>query len=173
MNDTQFDMAENTVLRMISEANLGTDATGHFRKHDDIAAELGETNDSLQPTIDKLLDQKLIRIVNDKFEQKHGHALEYMAYQITELGKSHLHQSNNPSSTVYSGIYGSNIAHNSSNVTQTISIKTVAPDVQEKIKEFDAAVKKKDGSAMKQAFGYIADKAVDVAIALATGALIR
>lgn len=171
--ETQLNIAENTVIRMISEANLGTDATGHFRKHDDIAAELGETNESLQPTIDKLLDQKLIRIVNDKFEQIHSHALEYTAYQITELGKSHMHQNNHPSPTVYSGIYGSNIAHNSSNVTQTISIKTVAPDVQEKIKEFDAAVQQKDGSAMKKAFGYIADKAVDVAIALVAGTLVR
>ncbi len=170
MND---DIYETSVLRMISEANLGTDATGHFRKHDDIAAELGETNESLQPVIDKLLAHKLIRIVNEKFQQVHGHALEYTAYQITELGRSHLHRSNNPASTVYSGIYGSNIAHNSSNVTQTLSIDTLTPDLQEKIKEFDAAVEQKDGSAMKQAFGYIADKAVDVAIALGTGTLLR
>jgi hypothetical protein len=171
--ETQLNIAENTVLRMISEANLGTDATGHFRKHDDIASELGETNESLQPTIDKLLAQKLVRVINDKFEQVHGNALEYTAYQITELGKSHMQQNNHPASTVYNGVYGSNIAHNSSNVTQTISISTVAPDIQEKVKEFDAAVKQKDSSAMKQAFGYIADKAVDVAIALATGTLLR
>lgn len=171
--EAKLSLTESTVLRMISEANLGTDATVRFRKHDDIAAELGETNESLQPTIDKLLAQKLIRIVNDKFEQIHGHALEYTAYQIKELGRSHLQQGNNPAATVYSRIYGSNIAHNSSNVTQTISIKTVAPDVQEKIKEFDAAVRQKNGSTMKQAFGYIADKAVDVAIALATGTLVR
>lgn len=158
---------------MISEANLGTDKTGLFRKHDDIASELGETNESLQPTIDKLLAQRLIRIINDKFEQVHGHGLEYTAYQITELGKSHLHQNSHPASTVYNGIYGSNIAHNSSNVTQTISISVLAPDIQEKVKEFDAAVKQKDGSAMKRAFGYIADKSVDAAIALATGMLLR
>lgn len=171
--EASLDITENTVLRMISEANLGTDKTGLFKKHDDIASELGETNESLQPTIDKLLGQKLIRIVNDKFEQIHGHALEYIAYQITELGKSYLHQNSRPASTVYNGIYGSNIAHNSSNVTQSISINALAPDVQEKIKEFDVAIKQKDSSAMKRAFGYIADKSVDVAIALVTGMLQR
>jgi len=171
--EANLNITENTVLRMISEANLGTDKTGLFRRHDDIAAELGETNDSLQPIIDKLLEQRLIRIVNDKFEQVHGHALEYTAYQITELGKSHMHQNNLPTPTVYSNINGSNIAHNSSNVTQTISINTLASDIQEKVKEFDAAVKQKDGSAMKRAFGYLADKSVDVAIALATGMLLR
>jgi hypothetical protein len=168
-----LNVAENTVLRMISEANLGTDKTGLFRKHDDIASELDETNESFQPTIDKLLGQKLIRIVNDKFEQVHGHSLGYTAYQITELGKSHLHQNSRPASTVYNGIYGSNIAHNSSNVTQSIAINTLASDVQEKVKEFDVAVNQKDSSAMKRAFGYIADKSVDVAIALATGMLQR
>jgi hypothetical protein len=171
--EVSLNIAENTVLRMISEPNLGTDATGHFRKHDDIASELGETNESLQPTIDKLLAQKLIRVINDKFEQVHGNPLEYTAYQITELGKSHLHQNNHPAATVYNGVYGSNIAHNSSNVTQTLSMSTKAPDIQEKVKEFDEAVKQRDGSAMTRAFGYIADKAIDVAIALVTGTLVR
>ena len=171
--EANLDITENTVLRMISEANLGTDKTGFFRKHDDIAAELGETNESLQPTINKLVEQRFIRIVNDKFEQVHGHTLEYTAYQITELGKSHMHQSNHPAPTVYSNINGSNITHNSSHVTQTISISALAPDIQEKVKEFDVAVKQKDSSAMKRAFGYIADKSVDVAIALMTGMLQR
>jgi len=171
--DANLNIAEGTALRMIGEANLGTDKTGLFRKHDDIAAELGETNESLQPIIDKLLAQKFIRIVNDKFEQVHRHPLDYVAYQITEIGKSHMYQDNHPAPTIYSNINGSNIAHNSSNVTQTISVSNMPPDIQEKIKEFDAAVKQKDGSAMKRIFGYIADKTVDVAIALVTGALVR
>lgn len=169
----EANITENTVLRMISEANLGTDQTGLFRKHDDIAQELGETNESLQPIVDKLLEQRLIRIVNNKFEQVHGRTLDYTAYQITELGKSHMHQNSHPAPTVYGNINSSNIAHNSSNVTQTISINTLAPDIQEKVKEFDVAVKRKDSSAMKRAFGYIADKSVDAAIALGTGMLLR
>lgn len=171
--ESRLDITEKTVLRMISEANLGTDITGHFRKHDDIANELGETNDSLQPTVDKMLAQKLIRVINQKFKEKTGHDLSYTAYQLTELGRSYLHNSNAPATTVYSGIYGSNIAHNAPSVVQTVSINSLAPDIKEKIEEFDEAVKKKDGSSMKHAFGYIADKAVDVAIALGTGALLR
>ncbi len=166
-------MFETTVLRMISEPNLGTEATGLFRKHEDIATELGETNETLQPIIDKLIDEKLIRVINDRFEQVTGNALEYIAYQITELGKSQLLQNSQSTPTVYSGIYGSNIAHNSANVTQTVSINSLTPEIQKKVKEFDIAVKQKDGAAMKKTFGYIADKAVDVAIALGTGALMR
>lgn len=93
-------------------------------------------------------------------------------YELTALGKAYLARSTS-NFTSYSNISGSNIAHNSSNVTQTIKITDQPKEIQEKIKEFDEAVKERDGDALKKAFAYIADKSVDVAIALGTGALVR
>jgi len=165
-----LNITEQTVLRMINEADLGTDQTGLFRKHDDIIAELG-TKDTTELIIEKLLKLGLIRYANDKFERVHGHKLTYDAYQITELGKSHLQPER--TSTVFSEIHNSNIAHNSSHVTQSIHIWDLDPDIQKKIIEFDEAAERKDPALMKQAFGYIADKAVDVAIAMGTGLLLR
>ena len=93
-------------------------------------------------------------------------------YELTALGKAYLARSTN-NFTSYSNISGSNIAHNSNNVTQEIKINDQPKDIQEKIIDFDKAVKERDSAALKKAFTYIADKSVDVAIALGTGGLIR
>lgn len=93
-------------------------------------------------------------------------------YQITPLGKAYLARSS-AIFTSYANITNSNIAHHSPNANQSIDITELPEDLREKVAEFDAAMKQKDSNAMKKAFGYIADKSVDVAIALATGALTR
>ena len=92
-------------------------------------------------------------------------------YEITSLGSNRI--ANNHSSTTYSNISNSNIAHQSSQVQQTINITELPVDIQEKVKELELAMLKRDSSGMKKAFGYIADKSVDVAIAVITGALIK
>jgi uncharacterized protein (TIGR02391 family) len=86
-----------TILRIISEGNLGTDATGHFAKLDDIIEEIGDKNDTKNIIVSFLLPKKYIRKINDKFRAVHNHELEYTAYQITQLGKTYL---NNQSSVV-------------------------------------------------------------------------
>lgn len=96
---------------------------------------------------------------------------EYV-YLITPLGKAYLARSS-ANFTSYSNISNSNIAHQSSNIVQSIEITDLPDDLQQKILEFDDAAKQQDGDALKKAFGYIADKSVDVAIALATGAIAR
>lgn len=92
-------------------------------------------------------------------------------YQITSLGNNRI--TGTSSGTTYSNISNSNIAHQSQNTNQTINITALPQDIQEKIQELELAVAKRDSSAIKKAFGYIADKSVDVAIAIATGALLR
>lgn len=96
---------------------------------------------------------------------------EYI-YEITALGKSYLARST-ANFTSFSNISNSNIAHYSPNARQSIKIADLPQDVQEKIKEFELAIIKKDKSALKKTFTYIADKSVDVAIALVTGAAQR
>lgn len=90
-------------------------------------------------------------------------------YKITPLGKSRV---GNVSATVYSNITNSNIAHQSPNAVQSIKISEQSEDIQQMFTELQNAIAQKDSSAMKKTFGYIADKSVDVAIAILTGAVI-
>ena len=93
-------------------------------------------------------------------------------YLITPLAKAYLARSS-ANFTSYSNITNSNIAHQSSHATQTIEITELPEELQQKVAEFDEAAKNKDSEVLKKTFGYIADKSIDVAIALATGALLR
>ncbi|HRN70548.1 MAG TPA: hypothetical protein PLS49_05170 [Candidatus Woesebacteria bacterium] len=97
---------------------------------------------------------------------------EINIYSITPLGKNYL-ANTTANFTSFSNINNSNVAHNSSNVTQSINISKQPQDIQEKIKEIELAIIKKDASGIKKAFSYIADKSVDVAIALLTGGLLK
>lgn len=92
-------------------------------------------------------------------------------YKITELGKS-LIGAPPVSITSFSNITNSAIANNSPGTTQTIKISEQPEDIQLQIAELRNAIIRKDSTSMKKAFGYIADKSVDVAIALTTGTLI-
>jgi hypothetical protein len=91
-------------------------------------------------------------------------------YKITQLGKSRI-GSYSPT-TIYSNINNSNIAHQSPNSIQTVKISEQPEDIQQKFAELKDAIDKKDSSVIKKAFGYIADKSVDVAIAILAGAVI-
>ena len=96
----------------------------------------------------------------------------HQVYKISPLGTAYLARSTS-NFTSYSNISNSNIAHQSPNAVQSVEITDLPKDIQEKIAEFDLAIKHKDSGAIKKAFTYIADKSVDAVIALATGALIR
>jgi hypothetical protein len=165
------ELIRTTVLRMIQEANLGGDRpVGLFRKYDDIVDEVG-SNLLVDGAISQLEENRFIREVSSAFEQAKGRPLGYKAYQITELGKSSL--GDKGPTNVFHGITNSNIAVQSPNTTQTINIEDLSHDLQQKVREFDAAAQQKDKVALKKTFGYIADKSVDAAIALATGVLLR
>lgn len=161
LNDPRF----ITILRLVSEARLGSDQTGLFAKFDEIAEEMGDKNTTKQ-FIRALEDFGYIRCVNKKYEEKFGRELDYKAYQITELGRTHLN-SNGGTPTISVG-NNVNFAFNSPNVTQAIHIENLSLELQEKIAELQAAIKSEDNTAIKKTFGYIADKSVDVAIAILT-----
>jgi len=93
-------------------------------------------------------------------------------YKITALGRAYLSQSST-GSVSYSHISNSNIAHQSPNSSQPITLNELPDDIQKMIADFDDATHKNDGKEMMKALGYIADKSVDVAISLITGTLIR
>lgn len=93
-------------------------------------------------------------------------------YTLTPLGKNFLLKST-ANVTSFSNITNSNIANNSPGSQQTIKVSEQPQDIQEKVKELELAVLKKDAPAIKKTFGYIADKSVDIAIALLAGTLLR
>lgn len=67
----------------------------------------------------------------------------------------------------------SNVAINSPGAMQNININDQPLEIQELVSEFDNAIKIKDVNKIKAVFGYIVDKSVDVAIAIAMGLLLR
>lgn len=84
------DELTTTILRMIANGNLGTNKTGLFAKLDDIIEEVGDEVNIKNIITSFLLPKSYIRKINDKFKSVHGYELEYIAYQITELGKTYL-----------------------------------------------------------------------------------
>lgn len=104
-------------------------------------------------------------ILNEEMSYREG-------YRVTQLGKNVIRvKSSNV--TLYSNINNSNIAHESSHITQSIRISEQPEEIQKKFAELQEAIVKKDSSAMKKAFGYIADKSIDVAVAIMTGAILE
>lgn len=96
-----------------------------------------------------------------------------VGYKITQLGKdASTSTHNNITNNTYSNISNSAIAHNSPHAVQSIKIGELPEDMQQKYQELQDAIVRKDKSAMKKTFGYIADKSIDVAIAIITGNLI-
>lgn len=94
--------------------------------------------------------------------------------EITQLGKAFLARSTDKASfTSFSNISNSNISNQSNHTSQSISMESLSPDLKQKIADLSKAMEKKDTKSMKQAFGYIVDKSVDVAIALMTNSIVK
>lgn len=165
-NDPRF----ITILRLVSEARLGSDQTGLFAKFDDIVEEMGDKSTTKQ-FMRALEDLRYIRCINKIYEEKFGRELEYKAYQITELGKTHLNSSGN--TTKISIGNNSNLSWNSPNTKQMIQTNSLDVALRQKIDELQDAAAKKDINTLKKTFGFIADKSVDVAIAIIAGRLVR
>lgn len=86
-------------------------------------------------------------------------------YKITPLGKHRI--GTNPVSSSISVGDNVNFALNSPGAQQSIDITSYEGDVQIKIVEMQEAVKSNDKPKFLKAMGYILDKGVDIAIAVA------
>lgn len=162
------------ILQMIADADRGGEPRqmGLFRCYDDILQEFDDNSSIVDSVIDNLLQEGLIREVSEKFEKLNKRPLGYKAYQLTEMGKA-IMQPTATNNTIISNNNGSNIALNSPNTNQNISLSSIDPSLVQKINEFEEAIRNKDSSTMKKVFAYIADKSVDIAIALVTGSIAR
>lgn len=156
--------AEKLALEILQICNRGSRNTqaGKLINEDHILQEFSKSEKLAFKSVIKgyLLKMNYLRKVDDT-----------PTYAITARGENHVAASGRDVS--YS--FGSNsmIAVNSPGATQSISINDQTLEIQQLVAEFNNAVKTKDGNAMKKAFGYIADKSVDIAIAITTGALSR
>lgn len=137
----------------------------------------GDVNDHIR-SLEK--DRGYIKLSESRYLKAGIYSLDYQTtdhdfeyrYKITALGKGYLARSTS-TFTSFSNISNSNIAHQSPHAQQSVNINKLPQDIQEKIKELELAVLRKDGSAMKRAYAYMADKSVDVAIAVVTGAMVK
>lgn len=86
-------------------------------------------------------------------------------YKITEHGKYHFNTNSRTSSVSFGD--NTNFAFNSPGAKQSIDITNYEKDVQIEINNMQEAVKNNDKSKLLKALGYILDKGVDVATAIA------
>lgn len=116
------------------------------------------------------LDEQMVSFLGEMS----GSPVSIDGFKITELGRTRATTSGvSTQVNNFSNISNSVISNNSSNVTQTVSYSDQSEDMREAIDALNNAIASKDSSVIKKTFGYIADKSVDVAIAVVTGALIR
>lgn len=161
--DPELSKTADSVLLLIKNSPLGNDAHGKFMTTDLLEHHFGEKR------MPKVLGaiQELIRA--DFIELVEG---EDDVWKMTPYGFSYLAQERQKSSTVFSNITNSNVAHESPGAQQKLDINTLDKNLQEKITELEKAIKSRDKTKIKQTFGYIADKSLDLAIAIMTGTLI-
>jgi len=171
MSSNPLDEYDEAVLREIASPNRGSDQTGLFRAKSDLEDEFGKGSHRLGVAIENLKDKRhYIKDIKAVLAYIGDKSIDYDAYQITALGKNYLAKTNSTANS-FSNITNSNIANHSTNVHQSISISNQPEEIQKKYSELQAAILHKDSPAIKRAFGYIADKAVEVAIAITTGSL--
>jgi hypothetical protein len=166
--EQQMDLSPTAkaVIRVISNSKTGPSVQGKYRSKfmaiETLEHHFGEKR---MPKVQEALEQLIDRDYIEELEDSEG------VYRITPFGESYLSEQRSLGGVTYSNINNSNIAHQSQDIDQTINVTDLPEDVQQNIKELRIAASKQDASGMKRAFGYIADKAVDVAIAITVGRL--
>lgn len=131
--------------------------------------------DDIDDILDQLIARKYIKIKNFvPFAYDFGDGLKQATaidiYELTPIGKNFL-ANKTANFTSFNNISHSNITHQSSQINQILQINNLPEDVQQMLKELQFAVEKRDKNGIKKALSYLADKSVDVVIALITGGL--
>jgi hypothetical protein len=159
---SELTQTSKAVLNSFSRSSYGTKATGKIITLDLLEVFFGKKRMShVRDALQQLIENDYI----ETYQQD-----DY--YCLTPFGESYLADYQR-GGVYYSNISNSNIAHNSSESQQTINVSLLPDDIKNKIDDLYQASEKKDSLAIKNAFDYIADKAVDVAIAIVVGRLKR
>lgn len=175
MSEVRLSQYHKAVLGFINGNKYGKRSDSKI--YDEFVSELLD-QDTVEQILEDLMQAgyvKPIEIEEQKvafLEEMTGEHVSKEGHKITQLGKDQLNYSH-PQTTVYNNIKNSNIAHESPQSNQSVHISELPEDIQHKLKDLQDAIHKKDSQGIKKAFAYIADKSVDVAIAILTGALIK
>ena len=129
---------------------------------------ISQFSSSEKPGVKSVINNYLLKM---KYLEKTNDSGSNPTYLITQRGELHISSHSRGASITIGN--NSNAAINSPGTTQSLSINNQTLEIQRLVTEFDEAVRLKDSTAMKKVFGYIADKSVDVAIAIVTGSLLR
>jgi len=164
-----LNLFEETVLREIAHEPLHIDAYGEYQTKARLTARFNSTQ---QEKVDAATTELIRCEYLDEINESLSNGSNWSGYRLTPLGRSLLARSSS-NSINYSVGGNANIAHNSPGATQSINIHELDDDLKQKISELEEAIKNKNSSAIKKAFDYIADKSVDVAIALITQGVVR
>lgn len=164
-----LNLFEETVLREIDREPLRVDAYGEYQSRARLKVRFNAgQHEKLETATTELIRCEYLEEINENL----SNGSNWSGYRLTPLGRSLLARSSG-SSINYSVNGNANIAHNSPGSTQSIDINKLDDDLKQKISDLQDSISRKDSSAIKKTFGYIADKSVDVAIALITQGLLK
>lgn len=155
---------QDTVLREIVHEPLRVDMYGEFQSKARLRNRFRGHEDKLEPALSRLLELEYIH----EIEERLATGAHWSGYALMPLGRSYLAKGIPAITNNFSNIQDSNIANFSPGSKLNINLAALDDDLKAKLKELEEAVNKKDGSSIRKIFGYIADKSVDVAIALLT-----
>lgn len=157
----ELDKTDKAILTIINKGELATDITGKYIDDDLLEIKFGEQRmPQVRLSIDKLMKYDLIELAEDEDD----------IYRLTPYGEQEARNIQNYVNNI-GNITNSNIAINSSNIIQKLDITD--KDMKRMIKDLEKAVNDKNASKIKKAFGYIADKSVDIAIGLLINGLMK
>ncbi len=127
------------------------------------------TKSQVKGAIRDLASAGLVKKEKDSSTEPHASS-EDIVYRITTSGQRAIANNLTARYSVnnFSHITNSNISNQSSNVCQNLDVQALDQDLKDKIQELGIAIEKRDSSGIKKAFAYIADKSVDIAIAILT-----
>lgn len=163
MQDSLLTDFEDSVLREINYEPLRVDFYGYFQSKARLAQCFSDQN-ALEQALVKLAQQDYIQ----EIDEKHHNGAHWQGYKLTPLGRSYLARAAAGVTYSFQNIDKSNIAVHSAGSKLNINASELSDDIQQRLLEIKEAMDKKNPKALKKAFAYLADKSIDVAIALLT-----
>lgn len=174
MNDlTRLTELEESILRYLSSRSHSYERIEEKFVSEGVDEQLvAMAIDTLYKNKHYITIKRLMKVGFYSFDQEITENDQENCYAITSLGKNYLANTARNFAS-FSNIINSNVANNSLGAKQTINLSSQSQNIQNKVEELQSAVKYKDSSRIKKIFGYIADKSIDVAIAILTGGLTK
>jgi hypothetical protein len=163
MNDLDLNQIEKAVFYAIKSSKRSSGHYGKIISLAELEIQFGEGEKAnIESAARSLIDKNLVRTLDGNNE----------LFCLTPYGKTY-QVNTGLSVNNFMNVNNSNIVAGSKDVTQMLNTSDQPADIRSKIEELKKAIEDQDRVTIKKAFGYIADKSIDVAIALLMGKIIR